>query len=48
MTSHPCDPPGIRKVWPMPDQEPVEFPAVRAVRADWITDDMVKDLEAGT
>lgn len=41
------DPPGARKVYPLPDMEPVEFPAVRAVRADWITDDMVRELEAG-
>lgn len=48
MKSHLCDPPGVRRVWPVPDQEPVDTSVMtKTVRAYWITDEMVEELEEG-
>ncbi|QDH92137.1 hypothetical protein PP629_gp32 [Streptomyces phage Dubu] len=36
----------FRRVWPLPDQEPVDVSALTpAVRSSWITDAMVRQLE---
>ncbi|MGW1268164.1 hypothetical protein [Streptomyces sp. NPDC002491] len=32
-------------VRPVPDREPVEFPWPRGVRASWITDEIVREME---
>ncbi|WP_330478659.1 hypothetical protein OG301_26640 [Streptomyces platensis] len=35
-----------RRVWPVPDQEPVDTTALTpAVRSTWITNDMVRQLQ---
>lgn len=39
-------PPGMVRVWPVPDEEPVDTAALSpAVRAAWITPDLIADLE---
>lgn len=37
-------PPGMVRVWPVPDQEPVDFTYSKAVRAYWITDELIEEL----
>jgi len=37
-------PAGYRVVTAEPDTEPAEFPTSRAVRAAWITDEIVEEL----
>ena len=35
----------FRRVWPMPDTEPVDTaPLTPALRAPWITDELVKEM----
>lgn len=38
------DPEGHVRVWPLPDQEPVEFPYSKSVRASWITEELIRQL----
>lgn len=46
MKRHLCDPPGLRKIYPLPDQEPVDTSYLtRTLRASWITDADVRELE---
>ena len=37
-------PEGYRRIYPLPDQEPVDFPYTRSVRASWITDELIAEL----
>lgn len=37
-------PDGFRRVFPLPDQEDVEFPYTKSIRASWITDELIEQL----
>lgn len=46
MTRQLCDPPNVRRVFPVPDTEPTDTEILRPyLRAAWITDSLVRELE---
>lgn len=38
---------GARRVWPVPDEEPVVFDKPRCVYASWITPELMRETEEG-
>lgn len=37
-------PEGYTRIIALPDQEPVEFPYSKSIRAAWITDELIEEL----
>lgn len=38
---------GARRVWPLPDVEPVTFDKPACVYASWITSELMRETETG-